>query len=73
MGPASGIPMEPVDGAWGGFSEVVTATVPTGSLGLSQHILLVHGRNDVGNWGPLTAVFVQVKMYDVYLLAILRG
>ena len=69
----SGIPMEPMDGAWGGLSEVVTATVPTGSLGLSQNILLVHGRNDAGDWGPFTAVFVQIEVYDVYLPAILRG
>jgi hypothetical protein len=65
--------MEPVDGAWGDFSEVVTATVPTGSLGLSENILLVHSRNDVGNWGPFTSVFVQIGVYDVYLPAILRG
>jgi carboxypeptidase T len=69
----AGIPMEPMDGAWGGLSEVVTATVPAGSLGLNQNILLVHGQNDLGDWGPFTAVFVQIGMYDVYLPAILRG
>jgi hypothetical protein len=69
----AGIPMKPVDGAWGGLSEVVTATIETGSLGLDRHILLVHGQNDLGDWGPFTAVFVQIEVYDVYLPAILRG
>jgi carboxypeptidase T len=69
----AGIPMEPMDGAWGGLSEVVTATVSAGSLDLSQNILLVHGQSDLGDWGPFTAVFVQTEMYDVYLPSILRG
>ena len=56
----SGIPMAPADGAWGGLSEQVTATVDTSSLTPGRHYFLVHGQNDDGDWGPFTAVFVTV-------------
>jgi hypothetical protein len=69
----AGIPLDPMDGAWGGLSEVVAATIETGSLSLGRHVLLVHGQNDLGDWGPFTAVFVEVEVCDVYLPAILRG
>jgi hypothetical protein len=65
--------MEPLDGSWGGLSEVVTAMLQIGSLDLNRHILLIHGQNDQGDWGPFTAAFVQIEVYDVYLPAILRG
>ena len=65
----AGAPMAPADGNWGGQSEVVTVTVDTSGLALGQHYLLVHGRNDDGDWGPFTAVFATVltPTYDVAL------
>jgi hypothetical protein len=59
-----GIPMNPVDGDWGGFSEAVTATVDTSALVPGQHYLLVHGQNDDGDWGPFTAVFLIIVLHQ---------
>jgi len=56
----TGIAMTPSDGTWGETSECVQATVDTAGLSLGRHYLLVHGRNDNGDWGPFTAVFVEV-------------
>jgi hypothetical protein len=56
----TGIPMSPSDGSWGGLSEGVEAVVDTSALSPGQHYLLVHGQNNAGDWGPLTAVFLDV-------------
>ncbi len=57
----TGTPMQPADGSWGSTTENVVATLNTGSLSVGQHYVLVHGRNDQGQWGPFTAVFVTVN------------
>ena len=56
----TGIAMTPSDGAWGETSEDVQATMDTAGLSLGRHYFLVHGRNDGGDWGPFTAVFIEV-------------
>ena len=56
----AGTPMFPVDGAWGDTFETVTATLDTAGLPTGASYILVHGRNDQGQWGPYTAVFVHV-------------
>ena len=57
----SGIPLAPSDGAWGGEVEPVTTTVDTTGWTPGRHYLLVHGRNESGDWGPFTAVFVYTS------------
>jgi hypothetical protein len=55
-----GTSMSPTDGCWGGLSEDVNAPVDSTGLTAGRHYVLVHGRNDDGNWGPYTAVFLNV-------------
>jgi carboxypeptidase T len=55
----TGIPMSPTSG-WGGTTEEVVATIDTAALGMGQHYILVHGRNNEGDWGPFTAVFLDI-------------
>ncbi len=56
----TGSPLAPADGFWGGPSEEVTGTVDTSGLALGRHYILIHGRNEDGDWGPFTAVFLIV-------------
>ncbi len=56
----AGIPMLPADGAWGGTSEAVVASVDTTGLSQGQHYILVHGHTNTGDWGPFTAVFLYI-------------
>jgi hypothetical protein len=63
----SGTPLSPSDGAWGGEVEPVTATVDTTGWMPGRHYLLVHGRNESGDWGPFSAVFVYTGKPGVSL------
>ncbi len=56
----TGISMSPTDGSWGDLSEDAEAVVDTSALELGQHYILVHGQNDDGDWGPFSAVFLDV-------------
>jgi uncharacterized repeat protein (TIGR01451 family) len=56
----TGFPMAPTGEGWGDLSVEVTATVDTSGLEPGLHYLLVHGQNTNGDWGPLTAVFLEV-------------
>jgi hypothetical protein len=56
----TGNAMAPVDGDWGAQSETAFAPVDTAGLALGRHYVLVHGRDADGNWGPLTAAFLDV-------------
>jgi hypothetical protein len=62
----SGIPMLPVDGSWGELIEEVTATLNTAGLEVGQHYILIHGKNDSGNWGPFSSVFLTVSVPDYW-------
>ncbi len=59
-----GTAMAPSDGSWGGAYEQATATVDTSSLTPGRHYLLVHGKTVNDEWGPLTAVFLDVEPCD---------
>jgi len=56
----TGTLMTPSDGAWGDLGEVAEGVVDTSGLAFGRHYLLVHGQNDDGAWGPLSAVFFWV-------------
>ncbi len=56
-----GSPMAPTDGFWGEPSEEVAATIDTSDLSPGRHYILVHGQNEDGDWGPFTAVFLNVR------------
>jgi carboxypeptidase T len=60
---AGGVPvaMTATDGAFNATSEAATASVSASALSLGQHTLYVRGRDSVGNWGPVSAVFVNVS------------
>ncbi|HZE18225.1 MAG TPA: carboxypeptidase regulatory-like domain-containing protein, partial [Mycobacterium sp.] len=58
----SAVPMSPVDGAFGEVIEEVEASVPTGSWPPGRHILFVRGRDSLGNWGPVSAVFCETAI-----------
>ncbi len=66
----SGMPMSSSDGSWGETTEDVQAVVDTSGMLEGQHYLLVHGMNEDGFWGPLTAVFLDVTTpaYGVMLI-----
>jgi len=70
----SGMAMEPGDGAWGGLSEEVVATMDTSGLPVGRHYVLIHGRNEAGDWGPFSAAFFQVmeSVHTFYLPMIAR-
>jgi hypothetical protein len=57
----TGIAMNPSDGGWGSTSEDVEAMVDTTGLTPGQHYILVHGLNDDGDWGPMTAIFIDIE------------
>ena len=65
---SEGIAMLPSDGGWGENSEDVEALVDTSATNPGKHYLLVHGMNDLGIWGPFTAVFFEIQTpYQVSL------
>jgi hypothetical protein len=57
----TGTPMLASDGDWGATSEGVIGTIETCGLTPGWHYVLAHGRNDNGDWGPFTAIFMEVK------------
>ncbi|MBN1260265.1 MAG: PKD domain-containing protein, partial [Anaerolineae bacterium] len=56
----AGTPMTVSDGSWGGVAEDVEAMVDVSGLSLGRHLVLVHGQNDDGDWGPFTAAFLDI-------------
>jgi carboxypeptidase T len=62
----TGIPLSPLDGSWGELIEEVTAILDTSDLIAGQHYILVHGKNDAGDWGPFSSVFVTVLVPDYW-------
>ncbi len=53
-------PMTAVDGGFDQVVEGVEATVDTGGLSPGRHIIFVRGQDAAGNWGAVSAIFVQV-------------
>jgi PKD repeat protein len=59
------------DGSFDETSEAVEAAVDTSGLTGGQHILFVRGRDAAGNWGPVSAVFVEV--FDPGMVPVIEG
>lgn len=59
---AGGAPVaiSPSDGAFNATIENVTASIDTTSLAPGRHTIFVEGQDTAGNWGVLTAAFLQV-------------
>jgi carboxypeptidase T len=57
----TGLPMSPSDGAWNEVVEPAEAIVDTTGLAPGQHVILVHGQDAQGYWGPFTGVFLNVE------------
>jgi uncharacterized repeat protein (TIGR01451 family) len=55
-------PMAAADGSFDEKVEAVEATVSTAGLEPGRHILFVRGRDLLGNWGPVSAVFVETDV-----------
>lgn len=53
------IPMTAQDGSFDAASERVVGVLDAGSLTLGRHIIFVRGRDADGNWGPVTAMWVN--------------
>ncbi len=53
-------PMTAVDGNFNNPLEGVTATLDTSGLDEGQHILFVRGQDAAGNWGAVSAAFLEL-------------
>jgi carboxypeptidase T len=49
------------DGAFNAKTEAIQGTINTSSLSVGKHIVYVRSRDVSGNWGALTAAFLQVN------------
>lgn len=54
--------MTPSDGSFNTKTEGVTATLSTAGWATGRHIVFVRGQDASGNWGPVSAVFVDVAV-----------
>ncbi len=54
-------PLEAVDGAYDEAVEAVEADIRTDGWTPGKHTLFVRGRDAQGNWGPISAVFLEVQ------------
>ena len=52
--------MDPSDGAFDSRTESATATIDTTDLAAGRHTVFVRARDSDGNWGAVSAVFLQV-------------
>jgi len=57
---AAPVALAAVDGTFDETIEPVTATLSTAGWPVGRHTLFVRGRDAAGNWGPVSAVFVDV-------------
>jgi PKD repeat protein len=53
-------PMAAADGTFNSPIEGVTATVDTSNLTVGRHIIFVRGQDTHGNWGAVSAVFLDI-------------
>jgi hypothetical protein len=49
------------DGAFNTTSEAISGIISTGSLTFGKHIVYTRSKDVAGNWGPVTAAFLQVN------------
>ena len=57
---ATPVALAAVDGAYDETVEPVTGTLSTAGWAVGRHTLFVRGRDSANNWGPVSAVFVDV-------------
>lgn len=57
---ATPIPLAAADGLFDETSEAVAGDLPTGGLSLGRHTLFFRGQDAGGNWGPVTATFLDL-------------
>lgn len=58
---ASSLPLSATDGSFSGNVEQVSAIVNTSGLVPGEHIVYVRGQDTAGNWGPVSAIFLNVS------------
>ncbi|MEA3337412.1 MAG: M14 family zinc carboxypeptidase [Chloroflexota bacterium] len=61
---ATGYPMTAVDGSFNSTVEDVTTDLDTTGLTPGRHIIFVRGQDSAANWGPVSAAFVEVKLFS---------
>lgn len=54
------MPMAAVDGVLDSPVEAMSATIDSGGLDAGRHIVFVRGQDADGNWGAVSAVFLEV-------------
>lgn len=64
-------PMDASDGAFNSAIEDVEASVDTTLLTPGRHTLFLQGQDDLGNWGAISAVFLEV--FDAEAAPIIQG
>lgn len=57
---ATAFPMSAADGAFNSGIEKVTANINTSNLSAGKHIVYVRGKDTAGNWGAVSATFLNV-------------
>jgi len=57
-------PMDPSDGNFNNYIEDVQSTVDTGGLSAGKHTIFVESQDANGNWGVISAVFVNITTPD---------
>ena len=55
------ISLQALDGGFNTVSETAQTTLDTSGMSLGRHTLFVRGQNAGGNWGPVTAQWLQVN------------
>lgn len=61
---ATAIPMTAVDGTFNSTIEGVTANINTSGWPAGRHTVYVRGRDQNGNWGAFSAIFLTVEYSD---------
>lgn len=61
---ATAIPMAAADGSFNSSMEAVTTVVATSGLTQGRHTLFIRGKDQAGNWGAVSAIFLTVLRSD---------
>jgi hypothetical protein len=62
------LPMVAINGMFNQTAETVTTTLSLANLDFGRHIAFVRGQDVSGNWGPVSAVFINVPLpHNMYL------
>lgn len=57
---ATAYPLQATDGSFNQKIEAVSATLNTIGLSTGRHLLYLRGRDSAGNWGAVTALFLEI-------------